>query len=250
MKIVKLTELLKSESRIGFINSGPGIGDNVYYSFVPEAVFNNTGKKLIDIEKKWVYDYNPFVDRDKLYDVIIDIFSLSASIPKDDYLSTTERFCKILGFKITNRHPNLYRFENSDKINKSICIHTNGKSTNDIIPSNIIEYIDKKYPKYDIFQIGGKGDIDTPFINKKGLSLWDTAELISKCEIFLGINSSMMHIANCFPSIWKKIILMRSDLDIFYPCSGLIGSEWFDYSNVYFNTSEQDIGITYTYRKI
>lgn len=238
------------QDNIGFINSGPGIGDNVYYSFIPEVVYNNTGKKLIDIEKKWVYDYNPFVERDKSYNAVVDIFKISAFLPPDDYLSIPERFCKCFRLNIACRHPKLYRYENEDKISKSICVHTNGKSTNDIMPSNIVDYINEKYKYHSIFQIGGNSDISTPFINKKGLSMWDTTELISKCEMFIGINSGMMHIANCYPSIWKKIVLMRTDLKTFYPCSSLIGSEWFDYSNIYFNTTEQDIGISYTYRKI
>ena len=247
---MQLNDILSKTNNVGFINSGPGIGDNVYYSFVPESFYNTFGKKLIDVQKKWLYDNNPFVVRDVIPEYQFDIWNLSMQIPKGIFLSPANRFTKYFGWRTDTRHPRLYRYENRVKIPNSICIHTQGISTGDIMPQSIITHIDNKYKGYSIFQIGGNNDQNTPFINKRGLSLWDTADLISQCQYFIGINSGMMHMANCYPDVIKKIVLLRNDVENIYPCSSIIGTEWLDFNNLYYNTSDKDLGMTFTYRSI
>lgn len=248
----EMSDLLR-KSKVGIYNLGPGIGDHVYHTYFPEIYYNNVGRKVVDLNKKWCYDYNPYVERDIACDIIICPWCLNDRLPKQDSVCTPEFIFKPLEFDITLRHPRLYKFEDSKKIPNSICIHTNGNSMHTVIPDKIINLINEKYSGWQIFQIGGINDRQTPFIDKRGMSLWDTAKLISECQIFIGVNSGMLHIANCYPSVWKKIIIdsySEIELKDWYPCSTKNGSFWLDCTNTYFNNTEHDIGTTYSYRKL
>lgn len=238
--------------KLGYCNLGPGIGDHVYYTFFPEIYYNNTGKKLVDVQNKWIFDFNPFIERNKPVDIVIDPWSINSGMPKDDFLSNSDMIFKALGYENTLRLPRLYKYENSEKIPQSICINTNGKSVNFVLPDSIIDYMHDKYKNYTIFQIGGKEDRSTPFIDKRGLGMWESAELISKCEMFIGVDSGMYHIAHCYPSVWKKVVLNRpvDELKKMYLMSTKQCSEWLDCGTMYFNCTENDIGTTHSYKKL
>ena len=239
--------------KVGIYNLGPGIGDHVYHTYFPEIYFKNVGRKIVDLNNKWCYDYNPYIVRNESVDIKICPWGLNDRLPPQNSLATSEFLFKSIGFDIPLRHPRLYRFEDSEKIPFSIAIHTNGNSRHTTLSDEVINTIQEKYKNYSIFQIGGKNDKNTPFIDKRGLSCWDTAKLISKCQIFIGVNSGMLHIANCYPSVWKKVILdefTEDELKKWYPCSTMKNSFWLDTSIMYFNNTENDIGITYSYRKI
>lgn len=238
------------------INDYLGIGDRIQFSLIPENIFYLTGEKIYDINNSWVFDYNPFVERglpSSKIDKIIDPWEMSRNFGYG-FKSHAERFfdyynkaygTKFKDFKL--RHPRLYAFENN-KINfNRILIHTTGKSERVPLSDEVIDHIEKKYKNYEIIQIGGKEDKPTPFIQKLGLSIWETVELISSSIMFIGVNSGMMNIANCYPRVWKKILLPR-DLESFTPLSK--DNVWFDYNNSYYNYTEDDIGATFSYLKI
>lgn len=248
----EFADILRTK-KIGIYNLGPGIGDHVYHTYFPEVYYKNVGRKVVDLNKKWCYDFNPYVERDTAADVVICPWEINDRLPPQDSLCGSEFIFKPLGFDIPLRHPKLYRFEDLEKIPNSICIHTNGNSRHTTISDTVLNLIKEKYKNYQIFQIGGKNDKETGFIDKRGLSMWDTAELISKCQMFIGVNSGMLHIANCYPSVWKKIILdefTNDELKTWHPCSTLRNSFWLDTSIMYFNQTERDIGITFSYKEI
>ncbi len=236
---------------IGIINEGPGIGDKIQFAHLPENYFRNTGEKLADLSNCWVYDHNPYVVRNPGRDDISKIINLwHLQFPATDYLSSGERQMEKLGWgKSYLRHPRLYRFEDAEIKPRTAVVHTNGKSEGGVMPDKMIEAIEKNYKGWDIFQVGGNDDRPTPFIQKRGLSLWDSAELIASSQTFIGVNSSMMNIANCYPRVHRKILINRKDTAQYYPVSGTMSS-WIDYNWVYFTDAEDDEGIAYSYKKI
>jgi hypothetical protein len=166
---------------------------------------------------------------------------------------------KVLGL----RHPRLYRHEElQGSTLGTITVHTTGKSEGGEMPDCVIEQIQKNYKNYVIYQVGGKDDKPTPFIDKLGLDMWETAELIAKCQIFIGVNSGMMNIAQCYPRVNRKVVLIENDilttedlclryrpLHTYNPDKN-IGAHWIDYNWQYFNISDIDMGITMSYKKI
>ena len=52
---------------------GGAIGDWVYASSLPENYFKLTNHKIIDVDKSWVFDHNPYVDRESEPNKVIDL---------------------------------------------------------------------------------------------------------------------------------------------------------------------------------
>jgi hypothetical protein len=238
---------------IGLINSGPGIGDQIQFAALPEIFFQNIGEQVVDLSDSWVYDHNPYVIRDKnIKDLeILNLWNHSHSYSPNKYLSSSERFFKNSRFKnflINLRHPRLYKFENMPLIPNRIVIHASGKSEGGEIKDEVLDIIANQYKNFEIIQVGGTQDKKTNFISALGLSLWGTVEIISQASIFIGVNSGMMNIANCYPRINRKIILNRNDYETLTPYNENNG--WLDYNIQYFNQTSKDIGITYSYSKI
>ena len=79
--------------------------------------------------------------------------------------------------------------------------------------------------------------------------MWDTAKLISSSSILIGVNSGAgMWIANCYTRVNKKIVLNRNDMSTISPLNENTG--WLDFNIQYFNQTENDIGTTFSYKKI
>jgi hypothetical protein len=232
-----------------------GIGDKIQFTHIPENIYYFTGKKVYDISRSWVFDHNPFVERNlENISNSIDLWNLSHSFPKDGFKSHAERFFilynKIFETNYQNpvlRHPRLYKYENNKIKPNRVLVHTTGKSETTPLQDEVIEHIKKNYKDYEVIQIGGLNDKKTPFINKLGMPLWETVELIATSGIFIGINSGMMNIANCFPRVCKKIVL-ASNFDNFLPMS--YDNCWFDHGVTYFNPSKYDIGATFSFLKL
>lgn len=264
------------ELRVGIVNSGGGVGDHVQFCGMPENYYLNTGKKLIDLNNSWYFDHNPYVERGVKCDLIIDLYGClrysaegSGNFKKEKinfkdenfYVSQAERFKQILNIEKTYlRHPRLYKYENLQTLKPGIItVHTTGRSEGGTMPDAVIEKIQENYKTYTIYQIGGKEDKKAPFIDKRGLGLWQTSELIASSQIFIGVNSGMMNIAQCYPRVNRKLVLIENhhietkDFDYYRPlCYYKEGanSPWVDYNWQYYNVYEHDLGITYSYNKI
>ncbi len=236
---------------IGVYNDGPGIGDKIQFAGLPENYFRNFGEKIADLSNCWVYDHNPYVTRDfKKEDLTRMINLWHLQFPATDYLSHGERQCAKLGWpKSYLRGPRLYKYEDIEINPRTVVVHTNGKSEGGVMPDQMIEQIAKNYKGWDIFQVGGHNDRETPFTQKRGLGLWESAELIASSQVFIGVNSSMMNIASCYPRVHRKVFINRIDTEQYYPVSGSMSS-WIDYNWTYITASEDDEGIAYSYRKI
>jgi len=157
------------------------------------------------------------------------------------------------------RGPRLYKYEDPNKVKTNqITIHVGpSNSTPQFIPSHVLNEIKKRYSNYEIFQIGSEKDYDSPFIDKRGLSTWETVKLIAESAIFIGINSGPMNIANCYPHINKKLILhndgwWEKDFERFEPIGVKVTSSfgWADFGWQYYTTDDYDVGRMYSYKRI
>ena len=236
------------------INQKIGTGDRLQFTHFPENIYKLTGEKVIDLSKDWVFDFNPYVVRDttETPSIILDLWEISHNFPNKDFLSYADRFIiKYLNKdKIFCRGPRLYRFEDLiPKPNRVVC-HLTGKSVKTPISDEIINQIQETYSNYEIIQIGGPNDRKTPFINKLGLGMWDTVELIASSSVYIGINSSFMLAALAYPRISTKIIMNDIELEQFTPLGSKNDWTWLDHNVQYFNQTEDDIGVTYSYLKI
>lgn len=248
---------------IGITTSGYGIGDKIIISSFPENYYRNTGEKVIDIHKNWVFQYNPYIIRDEVPSKIINFWNLddikynllkSCTIP-----SVSENICKNFNFETYLRHPRLYIHEDLPIKNNQVCVHLNGVSVGNC-PDFIVEQIINNYKGFDIVQIGSKTDyFGNPIktyngiIDKLGLDIWDSIKIIAESIIFIGVDSGMMNAAFCYPRVNKRIIVLYEPEYIkktFPMESTNIYSQWLDHSFTYFNKFDRDIGFTFSYKKI
>lgn len=91
--------------------------------------------------------------------------------------------------------------------------------------------------------------------------IWEPAAEIATASRFIGVNSGPMHIANCYPRVTKRIVLMEfsqgylaRENDVAFPwragCTRNFLTSWLDPANTYFNRFDQDYGISFSYLKI
>ena len=247
-----------------------GLGDQIQLTSFPENFYKNTGKKVIDLDNNFLFDHNPYILRNIKPDIVLDIWSMTdtdktgISYNEKQWIpSIAEKLLfftnKLLGtkFKIYLRHPRLYKHEDITKINNQICVHLTGISTG-TCPEYIADQIKINYKDFNIVQIGKKEDkYFNQFIDKKGLDFWDSAKIIAESLIFIGVSSSMMNLAFCYPKVIKKIILTESDderidiLDNMMPMNPKIGHyHWLDWGFCFYNKTQRDVGVSYSYLKI
>lgn len=248
--------------KIGIIiPEGLGIGDKVQFCHIPENFYKNYGVKLIDVSNCWVFDKNPYIERGVNPDKVLDLWSLPYN--NGTYLSRAEFFNSFFKFsKIYCRSPRLY-FNEEPKyvIQNKVCLHAQGKSSGHTLSKKIIDTIKERYSNYELYQVGAKSDFDCGVIDVRGSSIWDTVKCIATSSIFIGVNSGPINIANCYPHINKKIIIPINKGSHIISNEELeksarpLGSEnhyfdWVDYGWQYFNDTDIDIGVTYSYNKI
>lgn len=231
--------------RIGISNSGPGIGDQVVYTSLPENYFANTGEKLVDVNGAWVFKHNPFVERGVKPDRIVDLWGHRLSTKA--FPSLAQRICESFGLKRTVlRHPRLYRFEDEPLEPNSVAVHTTGRSRG-MMSGEVIEQIRRAYAGFRIIQLGSVTDCAAPFEDKRGLPLWDSIATLARCQTFIGVDSSLMNIANCYPRIRKKLIFTY-DHEFLLPATHQM--RWIDYGWEYYNPTAEDKGISLSYLKL
>jgi hypothetical protein len=267
------------------------IGDQISTTAIPENIFNVTGKKCVVSDPRiWVFKYNPFVvhmteDEAKQTSFVGEISLIpDCRVPeqRNAYMEMmkcpisngqTEYMCVNIGFNTVKlRHSRLYVYEDEEKEIDKIVIHTTGSDrTRDkepairyssgedsvrIMSDEVIEAIQKNYKGYRFVQVGSKDDKTFPdAIDRRGeYDYWQTAKEIATCTKFIGVNSGPMHIANCYPRVDKRTVLMeytKETLMTYRP--GDVRNwlfSWIDPTNMFFNKFDHDVGLTYSYTKI
>lgn len=247
------------------LDGAVGIGDQLMFSSFPENFFAATGAKLIDVDNVWCFDSNPFIERNKTPDTLINprIAALPQSISIDnggrrEFLgSVAERTMAQYSLdvsKLVLRHPRLYRFENGP-LKKRVVVHTTGRTSKGQLSHNTMDFIASRYHEFEIVQVGSKEDISFPkAIDFRGASIWDTTQVISECSVFIGVDSGPSWIASCYPQISCKTILSgfsAPEIRAIQPMiAKLNGWHWYDSSRQYFNESEFDNSFTYSFLKL
>ena len=265
------------------------IGDQVCATGLPEIIYQKTGKKsVITDERIWAFKHNPYVifmseeESQGLPEKLIAPDSRDGNQQKSyiEQRNTFQMYSQseymALNFNMPDvhlRHPKLYVNEENDIIPNKIIVHTtgsdrtrlnenpirysSGEDAERVMSDIVIHTILKNYKNFDIIQIGGEtdkplGGHSTNLCGK--LDYWEVAEQISTASRFIGVNSGPMHIANCYPRVDKRIVLME------FPKQTLIRFQpgdvrnwlfsWIDTTNTYFNKTLEDVGTTYSYTKI
>ena len=233
------------------------LGDQIIFSSIPENYYRNFGEKLVDVDNRFVFDYNPFVVRGEVKPTeVVNLWSEwlrfgSLATPK----TLAHKLCVFFNMECFLAHPRLYRFEDEYQLPKSVTVHTSGVTVG-AMPHFVIAQILRNYADYNLFQIGGKTDVSIKGFDRRGCEFWESARYIAGSEIYIGIDSSMLHVAMAYPRTRVKVVLLnktKEELEAFTPFT--IGGDhkitgW-TYANCeHYNCFDRDIGITRSYLKI
>lgn len=240
--------------RIGIrVSTSPKMGDKIQFTSMPENYYLATGQKLIDVDKDWIFDFNPYVDRDTTPDVVIDLWhEYVFKYPRKRlyYTSLAERNAMFLEVPAKLTHPRLYRFEN-EPIRHHTTIAPFG-STNAQINPKILQHI--LATRKGVAQVGlsSEPSIGAEY-DLRTTHIWDAVYAIASSSEFIG-NSGLSLIASCYPRVWNKMVLTQfSEEDL----KDYLGMEcgnhfthWHDHRYSYYNKFDYDIGISLSYLKI
>lgn len=238
-----------------------GVGDALQFSSVPENYFRATGERLVDVDRHWFFDFNPFVVRDAQPTSVKQMWNFSPkqfdwpTPPREEgvWLANAEIWAAVWGVPMVLNRPRLYRFETPVSDRETILLHTDGRSHGEM-PEHVVQHVLKKYgPTRRLFQIGksskdyGIPKIETP-------TLWDLAFTISSSRMLIGMDSGPSWIAACYPDVVVKKLRTKPSAERFKnwcPLSARnIHAHWDDRCHQIFNPSEDDVGFTTSYRKI
>jgi len=201
-----------------------GLGDKLQFSSLPENYFRATGRRLFDVSRAWIFDHNPYVERNRIpAEGLTDtreLWNFPQREPwanprafKTDptvYLSNAEVTAARFKVPVVLNRPRLYRFEQYPfELRTQILLHTSGKSHGQM-PDYVVDHVIKKYGRTgNLFQIGLPTDPDFGIPKLETKSLWDLAEVISKARMFIGVDSGPSWIAACYPDVVSKKIRLR-----------------------------------------
>jgi hypothetical protein len=243
-----------------------GIGDQLQFSSLPENFFRETGRKLHFLTQNWFLKHNPFVtfEAPEPPQKVIELWNFGLHKDKyqwprprkhNVYLSNAEIHAAVLGIPAILNRPRLYAFEEFPfEKREKILLQTHGRS-HGAMPPEIVSHVVKKYgPTGQLYHVGlaNSPDLGLPRIQTE--TLWDLAAVISEARMFIGVDSGPGWIACCYPDVTVKIVRTKPTPDVFKAWVPLevdnIHSHWDDRCRQVYNTSEEDVGFTYSYRKI
>lgn len=244
-----------------------GVGDTVQFSSVPENYFNATGKKLIDVDKAWIFDHNPFVIRDYAGYIrrTVDMWNFSPMqyhwpIPSDRdtkavYQCNAEIWARVWGVNNpTLLRPRLYQFEGFPfHKREKILLHTDGRSHGKL-GEHVIEHVIEKYGPTGQLYIIGKPENTYGLPHIQTETLWDLAKVISEARMLIGSDSGPSWIAACYPDVIIKKVRQRPSAENYKNWVPLevknFHSHWDDRLFQIYNASDSDIGPFESYRKL
>lgn len=250
-----------------------GVGDALQFSSLPENFYRSKGEKLIDVNRHWFFDHNPFVVRDKVPKATVQMWNFPSQYnwptPRADkdyirhregkipwvYLSNAEIWASLFNVPVVLNRPRLYLHENIPyEDRKNILIHANGRSHGEM-PDQVMEHILRKYSaSKNIYLIGNNTrDYGIPSIRTE--TLWDLAKVISSARMLIGVDSGPSWIAACYPDvIVKKVRTKPNPPEQFADWVPLeinnIHSHWDDRCHQIYNVTDRDIGFTWSYKRI
>lgn len=263
----KIIFAIKANLNIGFYSGGGGLGDKIIYTSFPENFFKNYGRKLVCLGKEIYYQYNPYIvysSPQMKFAYCLDLYNgyLKSSRGQEKLPNYNNRLEKpyshanLVGYQIGGmdiflRHPRLYRFENLAVRRNRVVLGFFGNSIRQTVSSSIINYIINRYGRENIISLGEtKNNIIEGVECRSNLPFWELVYIIAGADIFIGIDSGLMHIANCYPRVRKKIILSDYSEKQCAEFLAFISDPWIDWNLEYYNIFERDIGITMSFLSI
>lgn len=245
-----------------------GIGDAIQFSSIPENFYRHFGEMVVDEEKSWVFDHNPFVLRDcPKPEKTIELWTANNFDVPNDFngrnvaFSNAEIHSRHFGYDLILNRPRLYYREDFEySLRKKIVLHLKGRSHGQL-PEHIVRHVIAKYQHCDLWIMALPGEWTYSFPIPESVGeytpsgdLWSTVDFISTAKMFIGPDSGPSWIAQCYPDIVvKKVRLFPSvkALNDWVPLEWCrIGSYWDDRSAFIYNPSEDDVGFTWSYRRI
>lgn len=257
-------EIKNRDPRKGFTIRQVGIGDGIQFTSLPENYFKLTGEKLIDISKPWYLDHNPFIDRLTEPKEVTELWNYPKlyawpELRPSVYMSNAEIHASVMGLKNPPLiRPRLYRYEDTlFEDRKTILFHPFGKSHGSL-PDAVIDHVVKKYkPSGCLAQIGLPDEPNVVGVKIITPTLWDLVKEISRCKLFIGIDSGPAWIAACFPDVRVKKIRVKYQFGYCEPKDWVpldVKNEhsFWDDQGLFqiFNCFERDIGFTQSFRKL
>jgi hypothetical protein len=254
-----------AESRhknLGISITANGIGDSLQFSSLPENFYNVTGSKLIDVSKCWFFDHNPYVERDQTPVKVTEMWNFPKkyewpNVRHSVYMSNAEIHLAVFGLRNPKLiRPRLYQFEEYPAhLRYKILFQTQGRSHGKL-PDPIIEHVLKKYKYANLYHIGLPTDPDLGIPKIVTSTLWDLAREISQAKMVICPDSGPSWIGACYPDVWVKKIRTRFQGGYCDPKDWVPldvknhHSFWDDRSTQIYNTFEEDVGFTLSYKKI
>lgn len=244
-----------------------GIGDAVQFASLPENYFRETGEKLVDCSKHWMFDHNPYVLRDVDRREIARVQELWNYGPKQYewpiatagfYRSNSEIWARLFGvMRPKLARPRLYRYETYPfEDREMILFHPCGKSHGQL-PDAIIEHVIKKYsPTGCLYQVGSERDPSFGIPRLPTPTLWDLAREISQARLFIGADSGPSWIAACYPDVVVKKVRTREvhgerPYHDWLPLERAnVHAHWDDRAFQIYNKTEDDVGFMQSYLKL
>jgi hypothetical protein len=251
---------------IGFTIRKVGIGDGIQFTSLPENFFLATGEKLIDVSQPWYLENNPYIIRNATPRKIIELWNYPKQyewpkIRNAVYLNNAEIHCSVVEVKDPKLiRPRLYRYENYPFYERNmILFHPFGKS-HGALPDQVIDHVLKKYKNQNEFilmQVGSMADPDIGIPRIYTDTLWNLAERIAQCRMFIGVDSGPAWIAACYPDVVVKKIRTKFQFGFCEPKDWTpldIRNEhsYWDDQGLFkiYNCFEKDMGFTESFRKI
>lgn len=243
-----------------------GIGDGVQFTSLPENYYRATGKKLIDLSGRWFFDHNPYILRPSELPKhrAIELWNFSPRQwdwpkPKERtagvYLSNAEIWASLFGVPAVLSRPRLYFCEDFPYEDRAdILFQTHGKS-HGTLPEHVIRHVIDKYgPTKKLFHLGVDGDPDYGLPTVRVKSFWELAQRISSARMLIGPDSGPSWISACYPDVLTKIVRMKPTPEHFKTWTpleqGNIHSHWDDRVRQIHNPTDDDIGFTWSYRRL
>lgn len=254
-----------------FVIKGEGIGDLVQFTSLPENYYRQTGKKLVDVEKRWAFDHNPYVLRNveqvgkvhHLWNYFCPSDMLKDPLPRvrgTCYMTNAEIHLATVGYQ--NPHlirPKLYQYDSISKYmaREDILFHPFGKSHGALSKKVIDHVLDQYGWTGNLLQIGLSTDPDLGIRRLFTKDAWDLAKHISRAKMLIGVDSGPAWIAACYPDVIVKKIRVGFQDNLFDPKDWVPLSEknphsiWDDRTlfKMYW-CGEDDVSFMESYRKI
>lgn len=201
-----------------------GIGDHLQFTRLPEFYRKEFSRpmKLVVKDKYDIWKYNPDVEIVRPFYLdpatTIDLwFNQYKQVPGNPVFRQISKF--IPDFLDRNIRPALYHKHEARKNKGFVAICVEGSKR---VQKNWCREIPKWWAQYlvemlmkkgkVVIQIGGMGDyILDNVVQKCGLSVNDTYELLEECDTFIGVNSGMAHVAACHGHL-TSLIYVESDI--------------------------------------